>query len=129
MLYRACFVAHYAKTSFSQLTSRLKQSSKNVINHSEEGTSNKSLEKELICNSVSSNALLDVFIPCKLSNNEGFEKINLLKNIRFTANKGEVLTFLDSANISKAILFKILVNDEKSDSHVEKDLVGRVYFG
>ena len=42
--------------------------------------------------------LLEAFIPCKLSKNEGFEKSNVLKDIHFTGAKGTILTFLDFIN-------------------------------
>lgn len=69
---------------------------------------------------------MKVFIPCKLSQNEGFEKKNVLKNVSFEGRRGEIITFLDEANYSKSMLFQIIINNQKSDSHTEKDILGEV---
>ena len=69
-----------------------------------------------------------MFIPCKLSTNEGFETVNVLRDIRFTGNRGEVIAFLDCDNFSKRTLFEVIANNQQSDSHFERDLKGEVRF-
>lgn len=54
--------------------------------------------------------------------------MNILQDICFSGNKGEILTFLDYENTSKRTLFEILVNDKQSDKQVERDVEGRVCY-
>lgn len=67
-------------------------------------------------------------MPCKINTYKGLEKKNILENIRFTAFRNEVVSFIDYKNESKSALMKMLLNDEKSDSFLEDDLRGEILY-
>jgi hypothetical protein len=54
--------------------------------------------------------------------------VNILRDIRFTGRRGELIVFLDSENISKQTLFDILAFNQKSDKHRERDLKGEIRY-
>jgi ABC-type polysaccharide/polyol phosphate transport system ATPase subunit len=72
--------------------------------------------------------LLRVFVPCKLSANGGVEKVSILKNVRFSGRRGEVIAFLDHGHAAKTMLLRIVSNDQQSDAHLEKGVSGEVRF-
>jgi hypothetical protein len=57
-----------------------------------------------------------VFIPQKMNLKNRLEKNKVLNNIRFTADRGQIISFIDTEHESKKALLRILLNDEKSDA-------------
>lgn len=56
------------------------------------------------------------------------EKNKVLSNIRFAADKGQIISFIDTEHESKKALMKILLNDEKSDAVINTELFGFVTY-
>jgi hypothetical protein len=56
------------------------------------------------------------------------EKNKVLNNIKFTADLGQIITFIDTEHESKRALMKILINDEKIDAVINAKLFGYVTY-
>jgi hypothetical protein len=56
------------------------------------------------------------------------EKNKVLNNIKFTADLGQIISFIDTEHESKRALMKILINDEKIDAVINAKLFGYVTY-